>query len=236
MPKLDRLWTFQTADMEVLKFENTMRRDPTRTKLLRLRDFVVEQTNAVAQLEADAEKSRARMEQMEANEKKLQAQVAEGMKKLEADSYETLSQVQAAIAEAQKVLEGHRNLEKELKKMIADAKAVEARLKDIRAKVAQAKQQYASLKEGYDKEYERQSEQLNVLKKTRAQCGEGIDEALLKRYEQVKQQCTPPLAKLNGDRCGGCNMSLPAAIVKRVRDETNIVECENCGRILLASE
>ena len=45
---------------------------------------------------------------------------------------------------------------------------------------------------------------------------------------------TERLALLDGDRCGGCNMSLPTSTVKRVATGEGIVECENCGRILYA--
>ena len=41
----------------------------------------------------------------------------------------------------------------------------------------------------------------------------------------------PPMAKINGDRCGGCNMTLPAAVLGRLNGG-QIVECDNCGRML----
>ena len=54
------------------------------------------------------------------------------------------------------------------------------------------------------------------------------------RYRQVKQHAMPPMARINGDRCGGCNMSLPAATRDRLNAGNDIVECDNCGRILFA--
>lgn len=232
--QLDRLWKYQEADMEVLQQENTMRRDPTRTKLIRLRNFVMEQTEVVQKMEAESTKTRGRIDQIEQQRGALEAEVVQGMNGLDENAYETLEQVQAAVAEAQQMLESLKAAERELKKMIADAQAAEKQLMDIRTKVAQAKQQYTTLKVGYDTEYAKQSAALEEMKKKRTAAAEGIDAELLKRYEAVRQQCTPPMAKLNGDRCGGCNMSLPAVVVKRVGDAEDLVECENCGRILTA--
>lgn len=44
----------------------------------------------------------------------------------------------------------------------------------------------------------------------------------------------PPIARLiDGNRCGGCNMNLPQVILRNIRMGARIVECENCGRIVL---
>lgn len=236
MSKLDQLWVYQEADMEVVRFENEMRRDPTRTKLLRLRNFVVDQQTVLSQLEEAASASRGRVAQLEEEKAKSEAAIEDGVQKLDAQAYQSLEDVQAALRDAQRVMDGLKNCERELKKIVSDAKNIEDKLRDVRQKVAQARTQYTTLKAGYDDAFARQSAELDKLKAKRDKACEGIEAELLKRYEAAKQQCTPPMAKLNGDRCGGCNMSLPAAIQKRVRDASQVIECENCGRILLAAE
>lgn len=40
-----------------------------------------------------------------------------------------------------------------------------------------------------------------------------------------------PVALVNGNKCGGCNMELPAVVARRLKEQ-DIVECDNCGRIL----
>jgi predicted nucleic acid-binding Zn-ribbon protein len=44
------------------------------------------------------------------------------------------------------------------------------------------------------------------------------------------------MAKVENKQCGGCNMSLPMVVIKRVQGSDSIVECDNCGRILYAGE
>ncbi len=64
----------------------------------------------------------------------------------------------------------------------------------------------------------------------------GVDQKMLTRYMQVKRNQAVPIAKVENNQCGGCNMSLPSVVIKRVISSDTIVECDNCGRILYAPE
>jgi len=43
----------------------------------------------------------------------------------------------------------------------------------------------------------------------------------------------PPMARLLGDQCGGCNMSMPSVVLRAIKGGSTIVECETCGRIII---
>jgi len=241
MGKLDALWAYQKTDMDVSRCENEMRKDPTRNKLLRLRNFVGEQQKVLQEMEAGAEASQKRVEQIKRAFEDNQAAVESGTAKLSQNAYETLEDVQAALREAQKLSESLKAQERELKDIQSKADSAEIKLRDIRQKVAQARTQYNQLKEGYDKTFAEQTAKLNALKALREEAGKDIDDSLIGRYNVIKkqyaQQTVPqPMAQLLGDQCGGCNMSLPAVVAKRVKDESSIVECENCGRILFLKQ
>ena len=64
----------------------------------------------------------------------------------------------------------------------------------------------------------------------------GIDPKLMQRYKDIRKHCFPPMALLDGDRCGGCNMSLPSVVMRDIRSGEKLVECDNCGRIIYAQE
>ena len=53
--QLDLLWKYQQADVEVDKYENEMRNDADRQKLLKHRTFLVEQQNTMKKLENELE-------------------------------------------------------------------------------------------------------------------------------------------------------------------------------------
>ena len=77
------------------------------------------------------------------------------------------------------------------------------------------------------------------LAKLRAAADAGkkeVDAALLERYTSIKKRASPPMALLSGDLCGGCNMSLPQAVLRKIKAGADVVECENCGRILFVRQ
>ena len=65
-----------------------------------------------------------------------------------------------------------------------------------------------------------------------AEKAKGIEQDLMDRYQNIKRRSVPPLAQLYGDQCGGCTMSLPSAVSRKIK-AGELVECETCGRLLI---
>jgi predicted nucleic acid-binding Zn-ribbon protein len=60
------------------------------------------------------------------------------------------------------------------------------------------------------------------------------DKAALKRYDDIRARASGiGIAKIEGDTCSGCRMKLGSALIKTVKDASQIQTCENCGRLLL---
>lgn len=59
-----------------------------------------------------------------------------------------------------------------------------------------------------------------------------IDENILKRYVQLKKIKGYALAEIIDNKCSGCNMLLPTIIIDRLENDREIINCENCQRIL----
>ena len=122
--------------------------------------------------------------------------------------------------------------EQELQKMRKDAENRDRQQKEIRVRAAKAKQEYDQTKAIYDVEFERDKQELaNLRAKTDAEADK-VEGRLLERYKAIKQHCTPPMARLVDGQCSGCFMSLPSATLLRLSSGEDIVECDNCGRIL----
>ncbi|MEN3272395.1 MAG: uncharacterized protein V7636_1156, partial [Actinomycetota bacterium] len=78
--------------------------------------------------------------------------------------------------------------------------------------------------------------QLAALEGERAGAMEGLPEDLLARYERLRTKLGGiAVARLDGDRCLGCHVSLPAVEVDVIRHAPDdaIVTHEDCGRILV---
>lgn len=234
MQQLDRLWNYQKADMDVVRYETEMRQFPMRQKLLKLRNLVADQQTLVKGMENDAAAALERLEAMRALHEKLQAQCAEVSKKLAQEGgFESAQQARKALTQLQESDAKLRACEKDLSHMVRDSQHMGARYKEIRQKAIKARDEYTKLKAVYDVEFAKQSEKLNALKAAREEAAKDIEAAYMDRYTAIRGQAMPPMAKLvNGDQCGGCNMSLPAVVMQNLRSKDRIIECENCGRIL----
>lgn len=59
------------------------------------------------------------------------------------------------------------------------------------------------------------------------------DKALLKRYEAIRAKPGGiGIARIEGNACGGCHMTLSATSIKAVKEGAQVQTCENCGRLL----
>jgi predicted nucleic acid-binding Zn-ribbon protein len=79
-------------------------------------------------------------------------------------------------------------------------------------------------------------ERMAALEKQRAlaiQKARGIQPDYLEKYKNIKLHSVPPMARLQNDQCGGCNMSLPSVVLRSIKAGGTIVECETCGRMIL---
>ena len=84
----------------------------------------------------------------------------------------------------------------------------------------------------FDAEYKEKTVELEALKAKAAEYAKPVEAAYMERYETIKRHSVPPLAKLNGDQCTGCNMSLPSAVTRKIK-AGELIECETCGRLLV---
>ena len=232
MRQLDKLWEYQQADKKVADYETEIRQFPLRVQLLKLRNIVADQQTVVRGMENDANKALERLEELSTQRDRAAETFEQISKDLEANAYETAAQVRKAIQQMTDAETALKNAEKELAKMVSHSQMMENRYKEVRFKAGKARDEYTRLKATYDKEFEKQTAQLEELKKQRAEVGEQVDPKYMERYKAVRGQCFPAMARLNNDQCSGCNMSLPSAVAKQLQGSDEIIECENCGRIL----
>ncbi len=79
-------------------------------------------------------------------------------------------------------------------------------------------------------------EQVEGLKEERKTLIEGIDPAVLSRYERIMNHLgSDAIVGVQGGACEGCNMRLPPQLVHDARKKDALTLCNYCGRILYSS-
>ena len=230
--QLDALWNYMQYDMEADRFESGMRNSPNRLKLLKQRDFLLEQQANMKKVESNVAAMSDRLEAVRDEADRLQGVLEKLLEELKEHQPETMEEIQKQLAAAQKLENTLQHYEQELAKMRKESEQFDRMQRDIRTKAARTKAEYDELKSQYEIEFKDAQQKLAELKARAEAEGKAIEPAMMAHYRQVKQHAMPPMAKINGDRCCGCNMSLPAATRDRLNAGSDIVECDNCGRIL----
>lgn len=232
--QMQLLWNYQQADMAVDRYEREMRKSSNRQKLVKHRDFLLSQQEAMHRIETDVEAMSERMEGIRAEVIRLEEELKDLQETLSEEEPETIEITRKSLSYAQKLVAGITKCEQELAKIRKDAETRDRQQHEVRVRAAKTRAEFDALKKVYDVEYKDQSVELNKLRADAAKAEEGIEPAMLEKYKQIKQHSVPPIAKLlDGNRCGGCNMNLPQAVLRNIRTGAKSVECENCGRIVL---
>ncbi len=233
--QLEQLWQFMQVDVEADRFEAKIRQSEKRQKLLKQRNFLMDQQNNMKKLESEVAVMSDRLEAVHDDAERLQKVLTGLMEEIESNPPTSEEEANARMEPVQKLMDNLTRYEQELSKMRKDAEVRDRQQREIRVRAAKTKQEFDLLKKEYDVEFKRDTATLKEMRARTEQESLKIDPDLLEKYRAIKQHCTPPMAKLADGQCSGCFMSLPSATLLAIK-EGKLVTCDNCGRILYAAE
>ena len=232
MDSFEALWAYQAEDIKADAISREIKRSPTRQKLEKARDTVMECQRQYKEIEDGVaaisdrtdvlnhaiERAIAERDALEARMNALDEQDAEAFRSLMEDAARNRDEL--------------RQFENELKRMNADAAAYDKQLRTVRLDAVKAKQSFDQLKVDYDNESGARKAELEQQRARVKSLESTVDPALLAEYMAIKKHTSPPVARLQYGQCSGCNTSLPSATLSKIRNG-NLVECETCGRMII---
>lgn len=233
MEQLELLWAFMQEDMKAERIVNEIKRSPLRQKAEKARDLYFEQQKASKQLEEQVAVLVDRKDAIRDAIKRCEEQVKALTERVSANPPETLEDTQALIAEAEKYRRNIANYEAEMKRISKQGNDHTGRAQKIRVTAATAKKDFDQYKAEYEAESREKKVALEKAREVVASKSQGIPEALMSQYSAIKKHVTPPMARLTGGTCSGCNTSQPSALLRKIEAGTDIVLCETCGRMLM---
>lgn len=233
MEQLNMLWAYQQEDMKADRLAAEIRRSPTRQKLEKSRDFIMEQQKLFKQIEEQVALMADRMDMIRDAIPRCEEQLNALQQKAEQDPPADLEAVRALLAEVARCRDTINNYEAEMRRMVKDSTDSANRQRTCRLEAARAKQEFDQLKVAYDVELKDQKAKLDAQRAIANEKAQGIDPKLMEEYNVIKKHITPPMAKLIGDQCGGCNTSQPSAVLRKIKAGTEMIECETCGRMMI---
>ena len=239
MRKMEALWAYQEAEVAKNVIENEIRNTPARLQLNKLHKQLKSQQAVIAKLSEDIESYEQQLAKLTDQVTKLEARL-----QVESAELDTIKHDDESTAEEMTELKGDiEKLNREISQGVREAKTLLGEIEkasdeyQTTARAAsKAKKEYDTLRVQCEEERVARQGELDRHDENLAQLSKTVDPALLERYNQVKQHHVVPIAKIVNSKCGGCNMSLPMVMLKKIATTDGIVECENCGRILYGNE
>ena len=232
MDKFEALWAYQVEDMKADAIAAAIKRSPTRQKLEKARDFILDRQKQYKQIEEDvgAMVDRKDIIAQAISRSRVQLQALQG--RYEANPPKTAEEVKSLLAEVSRCRDTIRQYEAEISRIVKETDANEKLSRSVRLEAANAKKTFDQLKTDYESESKSKKGELEAQRAKAKELMDQVDPKLLEEYEVIKKHISPPVARLTHGQCSGCNTSLPSAILSRIRGGT-LVECETCGRMII---
>jgi predicted nucleic acid-binding Zn-ribbon protein len=231
-PELEQLLVLQDRQQKVKQIENEIRILP------------MQQKNLEAQLAASiagVEALKLKGKQLEVDRKNLELDVGtrtESIARLRTQQYETRKndEFQAISHEIARYENEIKKIEDEELELMMQVDKVKAELVEEDKKAATTKDSISRQVANLDEKSKALEARLQELNKERADAAAKIDEDLLDRFERLfTSKGDAAVVALEHDVCTGCHMKVTTATAMHVKGGKEIVNCEQCGRILYES-
>ena len=228
-PELEKLLVLQDRQQKIRQIENEVGTVPLQRKSLD-----AQLAASVAAVEALKHRGR----QIEVDRKKLELDVGtrqESIARLRTQQYETRKndEFQAIGHEIERYTKDISTIEDQELELMEQADKVKLELAEEEKKAAAIKASVSRQVADLDEKSKTLTERLDGLKKERAENAATIDEDLLDRFDRMfESKGDAAIVAVEHGVCTGCHMKLTIATVKAVEAGSEIVTCEQCGRIL----
>ncbi len=232
MEKFEALWAYQVEDMKADAIASAIKRSPTRQKLEKARDFILDRQKQYKQIEEDVAAMVDRKDIIAQAVERSREQLQALQSKFEAQPPQTAEEVKSLLAEVSRCRDTIRQYEAEINRIVKEPDSNEKLQRSVRLEAANAKKTFDQLKADYEEESRSKKGELETQRAKAKELMDQVDPALLEEYETIKKHITPPVARLTHGQCAGCNTSLPSAILSKIKGGT-LVECETCGRMII---
>ena len=217
MTKLEYLLMYQKADLKKQQLENNLRTTESRQKLNKITKLLREQQATIQKLTEEAEGQQNALVKLLSQQDSLTHEL-----ELNRSEMETLEADEEVTAE--ELTEFRQELE-QLERISTD-------FQKARALGGKAKKEYDRLKAVCEVEKNESAASISAATKEMDTVERQVDPTFLAKYKKARVHHSMPVVPVVNEKCSGCNMSIPMAVIKKLTSQETVLECENCGRIL----
>lgn len=209
------------------------------------RDELVACRSEIAELDGQAATLGTRRDELAAQERAFSDEAATLGERVSADEVKLYSgeiasprELQALQADIDQLRRHMRGVEDRQLGVMEEREGVEARLQQVEEKRAEISERADALAVVVREAETACDEEIAKEEQARDELVATIPDTLVAEYRHVRERAGGVgAARLVGDTCQGCHLSLPATEVSRLRKQNDDVPsyCDNCGCILVPS-
>ena len=228
--EIEKLIELQKVDEEIREIENEISSFPVlKNQLQEQLDKELNELNFI--------KEEHKKLQVERREKELELQaLEEEVKKLKnrLNEVKTNKEYNSILAEIENLKKKISDTEDEILILMERNDEIAKKQEDFRKKSEMMKKEFERKIEEKRKRIEELKKELEGKLQEREKIAEKIDKEIYSLYEKIRKNKKDGIAicKLEGETCTGCFMHVPTYIEEKVKRKKEIVQCENCSRIL----
>ena len=239
MGQLDTLWVYQQYDKEIDKRELAFKHSENLQNALKLQKYLKTMQDKLLVLDNKAQKEQERFERVGNELSEVTEALEEGKAVLKNGQENgqdlTLNELSGMKKDCAQMKSRMKKGRDTIRRSMEQTEAILKQLKEIRDGMKKAKDEYDALRAVVEEEQAACNEEIKKIKAEQKSETKGISKELMKKYQNIRITHPDAIALVAEDRCGGCNMTLAALVIQRVKDQSDAIECENCGRILYVS-
>jgi hypothetical protein len=231
---IETLLTVQDLDTALTQLQHQRAHLPERAAWASGRAEVAAATAALADLAARRQAIAGSQTALERSLRELDARYADLAAKLPRTT--VVREAEALMAEQQVVAARRSGVEDEELALLEEDDVLDGEETVARAELARAEEALALSTEHLKAADAVLDEQEADLRRRRQEAVDPLPEALVTRYEDLRAHLGGvAVARLVGGRCDGCHLALAQAALERIRAASpdEMVECEECGRLLV---
>ena len=227
--ELEQILILQDRQQKIRQIENEIKGLPLQRKHLES-----QLADSAASLEAIKQKAR----QVEVDRKRLELDVGtrtESINRLKTQQYQTRKndEFQAMGHEIQRYEDEIRKLEDQELELMDQGDKLKVEVGAAEKKAGATKDSITRQTNDLGEKSKTLDSRLQELEKDRKELAEKMDEDLLNRFERLfGSKGDSAIVAIEHGVCTGCHMKLTTATVKAAEAGREIVNCEQCGRIL----
>ena len=232
-PELEQLLVLQNRDQKIKQIRTEMRTLPQQRAALEAQ---------LAASTANLEAIKMRAKQVEVERKRMELDVGtrtESINRLKTQQYETRKneEFRAMGNEIERYEKEIRQIEDQELELMEQTDKFKVEIAAEEKNVAGARESVARQMQDLEAKGAALEARLAELTKDREEIASRIDEDVLDRFQRLfASKGDAAVVALEHGVCTGCHMKITTQTVHRVKAGTEIVGCEQCGRILYLGE